>query len=403
MVHNCAFVFIKPHAVTEQVKELVRDVLSRKGIAIFQEGSIGAEEIDKKMLIDQHYYAIAAKATLKKPTELPVPEDKFKKKFGIEWKDAVAQDKVFNAKDACEHLKVDGAKLNDLWSAAKKNDKLIKFGGGFYCGLVEHGGSKVYVFNAFFMAMRGKFVNPGASIHYYVVEWDSAAASWEEFRGRVLGPTDPAEAPADSLRGRVASNWKELGLAAPCDTGDNAVHASASPFEALAERMNWLGYSAEQDTFGAQLLGAGVPLNVIHDWSVDPQVTYDDPPITKSLFDSLEDTNTDECLMLCQKIAGLPVTPYIEPVLTTYMPHQEISKALTIDQIFPMGAPEGFSFEGYSNVTATSADITTSAIATATAETATPATTETAEALTKKKKSSKKKVKVTKKSKVGCC
>mgnify|MGYP007078112305 CR=1 FL=1 len=42
------------------------------------------------------------------------------------------------------------------------------------------------------MAMREKFTKPGESIHYYLVEWDPAALSWEDFRGKLLGATDPA-------------------------------------------------------------------------------------------------------------------------------------------------------------------------------------------------------------------
>ncbi len=38
----------------------------------------------------------------------------------------------------------------------------------------------------------------------------------------------------------LTSNWKELGLGYEPTVGDNCVHASASPFEGLAERMNWL-------------------------------------------------------------------------------------------------------------------------------------------------------------------
>ena len=49
--------------------------------------------------------------------------------------------------------------------------------------------------------------------------------------GQVLGPTDPSTAPPDSLRGQIMSGWEGLGLAAPPNTGDNGVHASASPFE----------------------------------------------------------------------------------------------------------------------------------------------------------------------------
>jgi nucleoside diphosphate kinase len=50
---NCAFVFIKPHAVTEKVKELVSSTLTGKGFTIKAEGSLASEEIDSKKLIDQ--------------------------------------------------------------------------------------------------------------------------------------------------------------------------------------------------------------------------------------------------------------------------------------------------------------------------------------------------------------
>mmetsp|Transcript_60792 Transcript_60792/g.131884 ORF Transcript_60792/g.131884 Transcript_60792/m.131884 type:complete len:446 (-) Transcript_60792:168-1505(-) len=300
MVKNTAFVFIKPHAVTDKVKELVKSTLEKKELTIKEEGSIEAEKIDKDMLIDKHYYAIAAKATLKKPSELNIPKEKFKEFFGVEWADALKDEKVFNAKDACEKLGVDSAKLDELWAAAKKAGKLVKFGGGFYCGEV----SGLYVFNGFFMSMRAKFVDPGTSIYYYVVTWDSKALPWADFRSKVLGPTDPADAPADSLRGTIAKQWKELGLKAECNTGDNAVHASASPFEALAERVNWLSLRPQQDPFGKLLLKAGVTRTLIKDWSLDPQVTYGVLPIKKSLFDSLEDTDSDYCLALCQMIAS---------------------------------------------------------------------------------------------------
>ena len=52
-----------------------------------------------KILI-QHYYAIASKATILKPHELAVPEDKFEKKFGLPWKTALANGNVYNAMDA---------------------------------------------------------------------------------------------------------------------------------------------------------------------------------------------------------------------------------------------------------------------------------------------------------------
>jgi hypothetical protein len=88
----------------------------------------------------------------------------------------------------------------------------------------------------------------------------------------VLGPTDPKAAPEGALRGTILKDWVALGLAYEPNTGDNCVHASASPFEALAERMNWLKADISKDSFGAICLAAGIPAATLQEWSVDPQV-----------------------------------------------------------------------------------------------------------------------------------
>jgi hypothetical protein len=61
------------------------------------------------MLVDQHYYAIASKATLVKPAEMPVPADKFQAAFGLSWHDALKAGSVHNALDACKVLGLDSA------------------------------------------------------------------------------------------------------------------------------------------------------------------------------------------------------------------------------------------------------------------------------------------------------
>lgn len=304
MVKNQAFVFIKPHAVTDKVKDVVKEMLESKQIDVRKEGSIEAAEIDSRMLIDKHYYAIANKATLKKPTEINVPKEKFSEFFGVDFDDMVKAGKALNAKDACETLGVGAQEIDNMWKVAKKDGKLVKFGGGFYCAELPHGSEKLYVFNGFFMAMRDKYVAAGVSIYYYIVEWESASLTWEGFRSKVVGATDPAAAPADSVRGHIYHNWKELGLSAEPDQGDNSLHASASPFEAFAERSNWLGYRADRDPFGKLLLKAGVSRGLIKEWSNDAQVTFGILPMTKSIFDTLEDTDSDFCLALCQMIAS---------------------------------------------------------------------------------------------------
>jgi len=307
MVKNCAFIFVKPHANTEAGRKVSKEFLEAKGLKIVKEGEIKGEEVDEKKLIDNHYYSIASKATILKPDKLNVPADKFKEQFGLEWKDALEQGVVFNAMDACAKLGVDADELDTIWAKCKADKKMIKFGGGFYCGKLEvEGKDTIYAFNGFFMSMRKKFVAPGTSLYYYVAEWDSAACSWEKFRGELLGPTDPVTAPETSLRGQFYKNWKDYGLAEIPNVGDNAVHASASPFEALCERMNWLQVDPADDEYGQEFLKWAIPeANLLDAWKNDPQVRYGKPDavIKKSLFDSVEDMDSDVCMAKLQQIA----------------------------------------------------------------------------------------------------
>mmetsp|Transcript_30988 Transcript_30988/g.36162 ORF Transcript_30988/g.36162 Transcript_30988/m.36162 type:complete len:346 (-) Transcript_30988:15-1052(-) len=288
---NSAFVFVKPHANTEATQKLVREKLIGAGITILSESEVAGETIDEKKLIDQHYYAIASKATILPAEEIPVPADKFESSFGETWEKVISEKRAVNALDACEKFGCDSAALNEAWGKTNA----VKFGGGFYCGLVSMNGKELYVFNAFFMSMRAKFVGKETSIHTYEVQWDPATLSWSDFRNQLLGPTDPADGPEGSIRKTILESYKELGLDSVPDKGDNGVHASASPFEGLAEKNNWLGVPIGEDGFGKALLNAGLSEETIKAWSVDPRV--EQPEGGKgSVFDSLEDMDVSECL-----------------------------------------------------------------------------------------------------------
>merc|ERR1712125_146099 len=114
-------------------------------MGILSTGSISGSEIDEKKYIDQHYYAIASKATILKPEEIAVPADKFEEAFGESWASALESGKACNAMQACEKLGLDADGLDAAWGKA---EKVVKFGGGFYCGkVVVEGKDPIYVFN----------------------------------------------------------------------------------------------------------------------------------------------------------------------------------------------------------------------------------------------------------------
>lgn len=110
-------------------------------------------------------------------------------------------------------------------------------------------------------------------------------------------PTDPKDAPQGSLRHTILDRYEQLGLQSPPNQGDNGVHASASPFEGLAERVNWLGEDLEEDAFGKALLDAGLPKARILEWFKDPQVTINESSATGSTFDALEDLDAEACFL----------------------------------------------------------------------------------------------------------
>ena len=134
----------------------------------------------------------------------------------------------------------------------------------------------------------------------------------------ICRPTDPNEAPDGSIRKTILQNYQALGIKEKPNKGDNGVHASASPFEGLVEKMNWLQLqlttSSEDDdntgdAFGTSLIKyGGISKETIIEWSKDPQVLRRRTKATKnqeeqqheeedrgSIFDTLEDMDAVEC------------------------------------------------------------------------------------------------------------
>lgn len=110
----------------------------------------------------------------------------------------------------------------------------------------------------------------------------------------MLGATNPNEADKGSIRRDILDRWQELGLPNKPNVGENGVHASASPFEGLAERINWTGATVDGDPFGKGLLAVGVSEDAIKRWTDDPQVTVGEK--RGSLFDLFEDMDADDVL-----------------------------------------------------------------------------------------------------------
>ena len=114
----------------------------------------------------------------------------------------------------------------------------------------------------------------------------------------------PPPKPTMETKQDAVPDYVKLGLSEIPNKGDNGVHASASPFEGLAEKSNWLKRSLTDDAFGKALLDAGLSKETIVEWSVDPQVIQ--PGGGKgSVFDALEDMDAEACLAKLMELNDL--------------------------------------------------------------------------------------------------
>uniref|UniRef100_A0A7S4NJ90 Nucleoside-diphosphate kinase n=1 Tax=Paramoeba aestuarina TaxID=180227 RepID=A0A7S4NJ90_9EUKA len=142
--------------------------------------------------------------------------------------------------------------------------------------------------------MREKYTKQDAQIHYFVVEFDPDELSWKDFRGKVIGATDPSVAHPESLRGVLYRNWKDLGIESQPDISDNGVHGSAGPLAALRERTVWLGTKPHEDPFGATLTSHGVQR--LEGWMMNPivRLSREGNMMKGPCFDLTEDMDSDD-------------------------------------------------------------------------------------------------------------
>jgi hypothetical protein len=297
---NRSLLYLKPHANRKQSRDFVLKYLKNRKFKVLCEGSLfGVELCDT---FDVQYTEISKKAVELEPHECSLSSTnmmEFEKKFKIAWSVAVRKKLVQNSRSCCELLDISPHVLLEAWLESVSSGKMVKLGRGFYCCLIDTIPNKPAVFciNGFFAAMRAEYLAANASVSYFLVEWDNAAMSWDDFRKKVIGSSNPALAHPESLRSVMSTEWEGLGLAGPLDMMRNGLHASASAFEAMVERSLWLGVPLQKDKhFGARLVSSGVPVIVAKEWSVNPLVRG------KFVFDHMESQGSSQCLDIAKSL-----------------------------------------------------------------------------------------------------
>lgn len=218
--------------------------MGESNVRVVSSGTVQSADLRDGRLVDRHYASISRAAMMSAPdlAELisgtPSSLDQFTARFGQTPKEAVAADRLLNVPLA---LKSTGLSTEILKS--QFNAVCWKLASGVY---VAELCNKIII-NGFYGRLREKFTANGASISWFLVEFDASQLSFTSFREDVVGATDPVLAKTGSLRGRILRcGVHDWGMDNPPDKQDNGFHASASPLEAMDEQITWLSSTASE-------------------------------------------------------------------------------------------------------------------------------------------------------------
>lgn len=299
LLMNKSMLFVKPHANTNEVRDVIVGFLAERNYKIVDQGSVAGEEL--RECVDKQFADAGKKALVLSPHECSLSSISmmaFEQKFQISWSVAVRKQLVQNAHEACHILAVNAGELGSAWLESVRQNKVVKLGRDFFCGYIDMlpNKSPLFVINGHFLSMRDEYRAPTASVHYYCVEWDNAVTAWKDFRRKVIGRGDPTNAYPGSLREVLSARWQELGLSGPLDSVSPGVSASVSAFEAYVESALWPKDKKLCGLFGNELVKAGVLPDVLRDWASNVSVKG------KPVFDHMEDRGSQDCVEMARHL-----------------------------------------------------------------------------------------------------
>lgn len=295
---NQALTFIKPHIMgAPAATALIEQRLAEAGIETVLRRELDGAAVAAGGFIDRHYAAIARAGLCEDAAALALSaaaQASFAAAFNISWKAAVAAGRVVGGEAMRRRLDVDGETLHALWL----RERMVKLAGGLYAAHFPK--ADLFVLNGFYPSMREIFIAPSARLRLLLLRFDGLRLPWRRFRDEVIGVTDPAAAAPASIRGEMRRRAAEFGIVV--SNRENAIHASASAFESLAEQLLWLpDRPPEDDPLWRLLRETGLTAARIAAWREEnPQVTLDG--VSGALLDLLENRDTEETAALVRRV-----------------------------------------------------------------------------------------------------
>lgn len=289
---NQAVLFTKPvHHLgislsAEELGERTLEFFSARGFSLVHKRTVLGVELAEREIIRRHYL-IYSKASYGNIEISEVGRNAFAEYYAKTWDDEVAAGRMMGNPQLLESKGIDVHQLFALWNDAE----VKKIETGLLTAWLDPLGS--WCINAFYPAMEANFNHPATRIDYYVLEFDPAEVSWQQFRREILGSTNAAKAAPESFRGQLYTKFP-----VEFPGRDNFVHGSAGPLEGLIERtVHELDFQLADNPVGRWLEERGITLECFCAWKMN----YSNTDLGK-IFDATEEKDTAAALPLLDAV-----------------------------------------------------------------------------------------------------
>lgn len=300
-----ALLFIKPHVFRQAMDPAavigkIKDHLEREGISVVEEKVVTGAQVREHNLAEDHYLVISRSAR-SHPGKLAATQatrEKFQSEFNESWEGVIENGHVLNPFEMMDAVLDSGTALEikKIWESVSS---AVAIAPGAYVKKVITGNKEYFLFNGFYPAMKEDFEKEDAQIHCMIVHFDTTILSWSNFRDKIIGKTNPADALESSVRGSFYREQQAFGLS--MSDNANLIHASAGPLEAAREELLWMGKQIEDISFFKLLASEGFTKEKIEWLSDAPIVDY--KGVTDTIFEHTEKKSPVETLEILKEIS----------------------------------------------------------------------------------------------------
>eukprot|EP00039_Didymoeca_costata_P000098 m.44123 g.44123 ORF g.44123 m.44123 type:complete len:1107 (-) comp10049_c0_seq2:3213-6533(-) len=292
---------------------LLLEVLRACHINVSTHGEMGANDIQESFL----NLFFAHEIRYMQGETLSVPSKEFSNRFDTTWQDVLSSRRAYVACDAAKELGTSEEELVAAWLHAVDRNKVVTCRNGMSVGeisLMGHSNS-IFIWGGNYLVEKHRLVKPGASTHFFAVDWEVGLISWTDFRKKLIGVGKQKK----QLNSIFYDARDILQIQMLDNDADDLLFLGVSQTKAMLHRAACTGSPIESEPLGKALLDEGYNIPGIQSIAEDPEI-QDGNVSGRLLSRATRDMDFKACVRYC-----LSLRRQLEPRISKTLGKEHIS------------------------------------------------------------------------------